>query len=211
MAAVNKRAHANHAFAGVLAPICDVTVSFRLAAVSLAKRQFANSAFGGTRSMKNLRQLLWRLPALLGAGALLTYGARATVSGGSNEEFGSASAARANAGEVMLKLENDNIFFSQDAGRTFEELELAATPQAARLKQLLRKAGASGRDNVTKVAPTIVADGAGGLQWARPKPVGGTDSTGAAQQVAVPAAPATVGKARPAVAGPRDTVRTKGE
>jgi hypothetical protein len=130
--------------------------------------------------MKNV----WRrLPLLVGAGALFSYGARANVPHGLDDKAGPASAARHRGAEVLLKLENDNVYFSQDAGRTFQELELAATPEAKHLKRLLEQGADSNEESRAKVTPMLVADGAGGLQWARPTPARVTDAVDRAQQV----------------------------
>lgn len=150
--------------------------------------------------MKSVWRALWRLPLLVGAGALFTYGARATAPDGSGNEADSNSAARPRGGEVLLKLENDNIYFSQDAGRTYQELELAPTPEAKRLKRLVGQGAAFTGDDGVKVSPTLVADGAGGLQWSRPKPARATSSFDGAQQVTGPARSASTDKARPPAA-----------
>jgi hypothetical protein len=142
--------------------------------------------------------MLWQLPALIGAGGLFASGARATVSDAASDESGAANAGRHLTGEVLVKLENDNIYFSQDAGRTFQELEPTATPEATRLKRLLEQGDRSGAHGAVKVRPTVVADGAGGLQWARPRPTP-TGSANGSQQVAVPATPAAADKDPPAV------------
>ena len=151
--------------------------------------------------MKNFWRGLWRLPLLVGAGALFTYGARATAPDDSGHKANSSDAARHRGGEVLLKIENDNIYFSQDAGRTFQELELAATPETKRLKRLVGQSAASSRDasgdSEVKVRPTLVADGAGGLQWARPKPTRTTDNFNGAQQATAPARSASTDTAHP--------------
>jgi hypothetical protein len=148
--------------------------------------------------MRKLRHMLWQLPALVGAGALFASGARATVSDAASDEFGAANAGRYRAGEVLVKLENHNIYFSQDAGQTFQELAPTATPEATRLKRLLEQGDRSGGHGAVKVRPTVVADGAGGLQWARPRPAP-TGSVNGSQQVAVPATPVAADKDASAV------------
>src|SRR5690348_8830436 len=122
--------------------------------------------------MKNFKQLLWRIPVLLGAGTLLFHGARATVLDVSRD----GNQQHRHIGEVLIKLENDQIYFSEDAGLTFQELELMGSPQATNLKRLLRESDRSKPGRALKVHPTVVADGAGGAQWARPK-----ERTGAAE------------------------------
>jgi hypothetical protein len=133
--------------------------------------------------MKYVWPRLLRLPLLVGVGALFSSGARATVPDGSGDQAHSAGGAKHRGGEVFLKLENDNIYFSQDAGRTFQELELAPTPETTRLKRLLEQGAAAGGDGGVKVSPTLVADGAGGLQWARPQSVRATDSADGTHQI----------------------------
>lgn len=144
--------------------------------------------------MKNV----WRrLPLLVGAGALFGYGARASVPHGLDDEADLSGAARHRGAEVLLKLENDNVYFSQDAGRTFQELELATTPESKRLRRLLEQGADPSGKSEAKVSPMLVADGAGGLQWARPKPVRATDGADGAQRVTARAKSATTASARP--------------
>jgi hypothetical protein len=153
---------------------------------------------------------LWRLPVLIGAGALFASGARATVPDSSGDEAHSAGDARHRGGEVFLKLENDNIYFSQDAGRSYQELELATTPETTRLKRLLERGAEASGDLGVKVSPTLVADGAGGLQWARPQSVRATDSSDDAHKVTTRTTSAITDKEhRPAV--PSGTAQAKPE
>jgi hypothetical protein len=151
------------------------------------------------QAMRHLRRRLWRIPLLFGAGALLAYGARAAVSDGSGDGFDQARADQhgSRIGEVLVKLDNDQIYFSQDAGRTFQELPTAAT-QATRLKRLLQQGDRSGPGGAVSVSPTVVADGAGGSQWARPKDVRVPDSPISAEKAAVPGKPVSADKARSA-------------
>src|SRR5689334_15232298 len=102
-----------------LAPPRNPTVSF----CSVGESQ---QSFGGA-SMKRIWQQWWRLPLLVGVGALFNYGARATVPHGSWNEADDTTTERLRRGEVLLKFESDNIYFSEDAGRTYHELELTAT------------------------------------------------------------------------------------
>jgi hypothetical protein len=161
----------------------------------------------GNGSMKSLKHMLWRLPVLLGASALLTYGARATVADGSGDRNESAQADR--TGEVVVKLENDQVYLSQDAGRTFEPLGLTATPEATHLKRLLQQGAHSEPGRIVKVAPTVVADGAGGWQWARPKDARLPDS--AAHQADAPAPARPVADSDGATSGPKGSARARRE
>jgi hypothetical protein len=153
--------------------------------------------------MKNFRHVLSRLSVLLSTSAFLTCGARATVADGSMDQNEAANAAR--IGEVIVKLDNDQICYSQDGGRTFEWLEATGTPEAARLRGLLSQRDRSG----IKVSPTVVADGAGGLQWARPNAPRAKDSGNGAPQATV-ATPVAADKA-PSDAGPKVPAHDKPE
>ena len=140
--------------------------------------------------MRNLCRLLWQVPMLIGAGALFAGNAKATIAAGSNDELSSTDAARLRCGEVLLKLQDDNIYFSQDAGLTFQELELTATPEAGRLKLLLEQRRNSGQGLAVKSKPMVVADGAGGVQWVRTRQSATTERDQNAER---PATPASVG------------------
>jgi hypothetical protein len=152
--------------------------------------------------MKHIRQLLWRIPVLLGVSALVSHGARATVPDASVDP----DRQRSQIGQVLVRLENDKIYFSQDAGQTFQELRLTGTPEAARLKQLLQRGDRSGAGAVVKVSPTVVADGAGGTQWARPK-----DAPNAAARAAEAGASTNSLADKNAVRGPKGSVQSKSE
>ena len=149
--------------------------------------------------MKNIRQLRWGFQALLWASALISHGARAIVP----DSSGDADRQRSQTGAIQIKLDNDRIYFSQDAGLTFQELVTMRTPEAAHLKRLLQNEERSGFDQILTVKPTVVADGAGGSQWARPK---GT-STGIAP--AVDDVPGTADKH--AVKGAKESDQSKRE
>jgi hypothetical protein len=159
----------------------------------------SSETVGGRKSMKNVWRALRRLPLLVGAGALFSYGARASVPHGLDDKADLDGAARHRGAEVLLKLENDNVYFSENAGRSFQELELAATPEAKRLKRLLQQqqgAVSSGQSRM-KVSPMLVADGAGGLQWARPKSATAPGNFDGAQQVTTRTRSATTDNPRP--------------
>ena len=154
--------------------------------------------------MKNIWRGLWRLPLLVGVGALFSYGARASVPHGPGEEA-EAGTAQQRGAEVLLKLENDNIYLSQDAGQTFQELELGMSPEVRRLKRLLEHGAVPDGESPVKVGPMLVADGAGGLQWARPKTAKPTDGFDRAQQVTTGERSATTDNARSPAASRRTT------
>ncbi|RZN23281.1 hypothetical protein [Bradyrhizobium sp. Leo121] len=73
-------------------------------------------------------------------------------------------------------IDSEKIFISQD-GRTFEELHLGDTPEAAHLKKLLRDE-ADGRSVSVPVGSMIVASGGGSGKGAKPKNSRATSSTG---------------------------------
>lgn len=132
--------------------------------------------------MGKIKRLLWHIPVMFGASTLLLHGARAAVP----DPLHDADQQPRHIGEVLIKLENDQIYFSEDDGLSFQELELMATPQATNLKRLLRESDRSEPGRPVKVTPTVVADGAGGAQWARPK-----ERIGAAEVGGLTAKPAT--------------------
>ena len=63
--------------------------------------------------------------------------------------------------EVALRLDGENIYFSQGGG-AFEELRLGDTPEAVHLRKLLRDAGGMGQSVSVPIGSTIVAGGGGG-------------------------------------------------
>jgi hypothetical protein len=63
--------------------------------------------------------------------------------------------------EVALRLDGENIYFSQGGG-AFEELRLGDTPEAVHLEKLLRDAGGMGQSVSVPIGSTIVAGGGGG-------------------------------------------------
>jgi hypothetical protein len=60
----------------------------------------------------------------------------------------------------MIRIIGDKIHISQD-GRSFEELRLGDTPEAAHLKKLLLDAGAVGQSIAVPIGSMIVASGGG--------------------------------------------------
>jgi hypothetical protein len=63
--------------------------------------------------------------------------------------------------EVALRLDGENIYFSQRGG-AFEELRLGDTLEAAHLRKLLRDAGGIGESVSVPTGSMIVAGGGGG-------------------------------------------------
>jgi hypothetical protein len=121
-------------------------------------------------SHEKLKSIWSQLPAwgalVLGFGALLGQDARAGVPQIQPSESSKPLAARSD--EVAMKLDGDAIFISQD-GRTFEELRLGDTEEAAHLKRLLRDAGAVGQAVSVPVGAMVVASGGGSGKGAKPK------------------------------------------
>jgi hypothetical protein len=107
-------------------------------------------------SHAKLRKIRSYLPAwgalLLGFGALI----------------GGARADRAGSGEIMVRIDGENIYISQD-GSTFEQLRLGDTPETAHLKQLLRDEGADRRSVSVPVGSMIVASGGGSGRGDKPR------------------------------------------
>jgi hypothetical protein len=79
-----------------------------------------------------------------------------------------SSRTASGAAEVAVRIDGEKIYISQD-GRTFEELRLGDTPEAALLKKLLRDEGANGASVSVPVGSMIVASGGGGTKGAKPK------------------------------------------
>jgi hypothetical protein len=113
-------------------------------------------------SRAKLRNIWSHLPAwgalLLSGGALIS-GARADV------KLQPPSRSDFEAREVVVKIDGENIFISQD-GRNFEELRLGDTREALHLRKLLRDEVSDGRSVTIPVGSMIVASGgASGKGW----------------------------------------------
>ncbi len=115
-------------------------------------------------SRAKLRNIWSHLPAwgaLLLSGGALIGGARADV------KLQPPSQSDFEAHEVVVKIDGENIFISQD-GRNFEELCLGDTREALHLRKLLRDEVSDGRSLTIPVGSMIVASGGAsgkGLGW----------------------------------------------
>jgi hypothetical protein len=116
-------------------------------------------------SHASLKNVWSRIPGwgalMLGLGVLIGGNARADQ-GKSPEwtpDLSGQSPSRSD--EVSLRLNGENIFFSQGGG-AFEELRLGNTPEAVYLRKLLRDAGGTGQSVSVPIGSTIVAGGGGG-------------------------------------------------
>ncbi|HET7883760.1 MAG TPA: hypothetical protein VFL55_22930 [Acetobacteraceae bacterium] len=117
---------------------------------------------------QNMWTRLSLVPGWIGllCGALPFVGASEAHATRGSEDQAATPDWRLAPGEVLIKAENDSIYLSED-GATFDELPLADSPSALRLKHLLRDASERGL-RVVRVSPTMLADGAGGFHWTRP-------------------------------------------
>jgi hypothetical protein len=125
-------------------------------------------------SRASLKKIWTRLPAwgalMLGFGMMLTGNAQAEKSQLQPTEA-TPEALRLTASsldDVALKMVGETIYVSQ-GGSAFEELRLGDTPETARLRNLLRDAGAMGQAVSVPVGSMIVASGGGSGNGAKPK------------------------------------------
>ena len=81
--------------------------------------------------------------------------------------------------EVVLRLEGDCIYISQNGG-VFKELRLGDTPEANHLRKLLRETGALQRPVSIPVGATIVASGGASGKGEKPKDHISTDGSATA-------------------------------
>jgi hypothetical protein len=131
-------------------------------------------------SSARLKKFWSRLPALsaLMLGFVFAGDARADHSqllqtpGATPDSSGRSTS---NSNEVVLRLDGENIYMSQDGG-AFEPLRLGDTPEALHLKKLLRDAGAEGQSVAVPVGAMIVASGGGSGKGLKPKPQGSADT-----------------------------------
>ena len=124
-------------------------------------------------SRANLKESLFWLSKwvafILGCGALFAGEAHANKS--QNQPVGAIGPSNPlgrNSDKVLVRLEGEKIFISQD-GSTFRELSLADAPETAYFKELLRDATSADREIAIHIGPTIVANGGGGAHGAKAK------------------------------------------
>jgi hypothetical protein len=114
-------------------------------------------------SRASLKNIWSRMPAwgalMLGFGVLIGGNARADQPKPPELTPDLSGQSPSRADEVALRLDGENIYFSQGAG-AFEKLRLGDTPEAAHLRKLLRDAG--GQSVSVPIGSTIVAGGGGG-------------------------------------------------
>ena len=113
--------------------------------------------------LRNIWSYLPALGALLLSGGAFIGGARADQPKPRPPELIPDLSGRplSRSDEVVLRLEGENICFSQ-GGSAFEELRLGDTPEAVHLRKLLRDAGGAGQSVSVPIGSTIVASGGGG-------------------------------------------------
>jgi len=122
-------------------------------------------------SRANLKESLFGLSKwvafILGFGALFAGEAQANKSQiQSSGPVGPSNLRDLNSDQVLLRLEGEKIFVSQD-GSTFKELSLADGPGADYLKTLLRDANTA--EITVPLGPIIVANGGSGANGDKSK------------------------------------------
>jgi hypothetical protein len=124
-------------------------------------------------SRVKIKQSLFRLSKwvafILGIGALFAGEPRADESRiqpvgamGPTNRFG------LNADEVLIRIEGEQIYISQD-GSLFKELSLVSAPASTYFKDLLRDATTTGGQITVPIGPMIVASGGSGTNGAKSK------------------------------------------
>jgi hypothetical protein len=116
-------------------------------------------------SRSTLKNVWSRMPAwgalMLGFGVLIGGNARADQPKPPELTPDLSGQSPSRSDEVALRLDGEKIYFSQRGG-PFEELRLGDTPEAVRLRNLLRNAGGVGQSVSVPIGSTIVAGGGGG-------------------------------------------------
>jgi hypothetical protein len=116
-------------------------------------------------SRSSLKNFWSRMPAwgalMLGFGVLIGGNARADQPKPPELTPDLSGQLPSGSDEVALRLDGDNIYFSQGGG-AFEKLRLGDTPEAAHLRKLLRDAGGMEQSVSIPIGSTIVAGGGGG-------------------------------------------------
>jgi hypothetical protein len=112
-----------------------------------------------------LKNIWSRIPAwgalVLGFGVLIGGNARADQPKPPQLTPDLSGQSPSRSDEVALRLDGENIYFSQRGG-AFEELRLGDTLEAAHLRKLLRDAGGIGESISVPTGSMIVAGGGGG-------------------------------------------------
>jgi hypothetical protein len=115
-------------------------------------------------SRASLKNVWSRMPAwgalMLGFGVLIGGNARADQPKPPELTPDLSGQSRSRSDEVALRLDGENIYFSQGGG-AFEELRFGDTPEAVHLRKLLQDAGGIGQSVSVPIGSTIVAGGGG--------------------------------------------------
>jgi hypothetical protein len=124
-------------------------------------------------SRANLKDSLFGLSKwvafILGFGALFAGETQANKSQiQSTGAVGPSNLLGLNSDEVLIRVEGDRIYISQD-GSKFKELSLTDGPGADYFKELLRDANAAEGEFAVRVGPIIVANGGSGANGAKPE------------------------------------------
>jgi len=124
-------------------------------------------------SRANLKKSLFGLSKwvafILGCGALFAGEAQANKSQIQPlGAMGPSNPLGRNSDKVLVRLEGEKIYISQD-GSTFTELSLADAPETAYFKELLRDATSADREIAVPLGPIIVANGGGNANGAKAK------------------------------------------
>ncbi len=115
--------------------------------------------------------------AIVGSGALSLGVAQADVST-TKVDAAPAPTRSGVTGEATLELRKGRIFLIE-AGQEAHELFLQVGGQADLLRRLVDDAGRSGP---VRISPLVVADGAGGVQWVRPRQPAPDEGSGSAKK-----------------------------
>jgi hypothetical protein len=123
------------------------------------------------------RKLVGRAALLLGSGALSAAASHADVPK-AGIDTAAPRAPEVRPGDVFLELREGKLFLIEP-GQAAEELVTDAQPNGELLRRLVESAGGRGP---VRVSPLVVADGAGGVQWVRPKQSGGAAKPAATEK-----------------------------
>jgi hypothetical protein len=163
-------------FRGVIAQLCSEPSINCLTARPLNVFYLQASAYHGPTvedpmSRANLKESLFWLSKwaafILGCGSLFADGAQASKS--QIQPIGAVGPSNSlglNSDQVLIRLEGEKIYISQD-GSTFRELSLVDAPETTYFKALLRDANTA--EIAVPVGPIIVANGGSGANGAKSK------------------------------------------